>query len=190
MNPTGSIANGYLVDYDSATQQFSHWASFAYPDGLVGQTFLTHFQGISSTEAGVYTLIGDSAQSSAPNLVQASWVSVRRNPDGSFGPAAWVNLNGPGSVPSPSVISGDSVYGNQVVGFALGNNGQVVYQATINTGFQLSNVISGNGGNGIGIYGASGNQIAMNNIGTDVSGTLDRGNRKNGILVTQRRRQM
>ena len=54
----------------------------------------------------------------------------------------------------------------------------------MNTGFQLSNVISGNGGNGIGIYGASGNTIAMNNIGTDSSGTLKRGNAKNGIMVT------
>ena len=45
-------------------------------------------------------------------------------------------------------------------------------------------MISANGGNGIGIYGASGNQIAMNDIGTDASGTLGRGNAKNGILVT------
>ncbi len=50
--------------------------------------------------------------------------------------------------------------------------------------YQLSNVISGNGGNGIGVYGASGNTIAMNNIGTDSSGTLKRGNAENGILVT------
>jgi hypothetical protein len=50
--------------------------------------------------------------------------------------------------------------------------------------YQLSNVISGNGGNGIGVYGASGNTIAMNNIGTDSSGTLKLGNAKNGILVT------
>ena len=54
----------------------------------------------------------------------------------------------------------------------------------MNTGFQLSNVISGNGGNGIGIYGANDNQIAMNYIGTDVTGTLRRGNAGNGILVT------
>ena len=34
-------------------------------------------------------------------------------------------------------------------------------------------MISGNGGNGIGIYGANDNQIAMNYIGTDATGTLD-----------------
>ena len=54
----------------------------------------------------------------------------------------------------------------------------------MNAGFQLSNVISGNLGNGIGIYGASANQIAMNNIGTDVTGTVGRGNAGNGIYVT------
>ena len=69
-------------------------------------------------------------------------------------------------------------------GLYAGDDGTFPMQATINIGFQLSNVISGNGGNGIGIYGASGNQIAMNNIGTDASGTLRRGNAKNGILVT------
>jgi hypothetical protein len=61
----------------------------------------------------------------------------------------------------------------------------VAYQATVNLGAQLSNVISGNRGNGIGIYGATGNRIAMNNIGTDSTGTLRRGNAQNGILLTE-----
>ena len=74
--------------------------------------------------------------------------------------------------------------GNQVVGITIGTAGTSSYQATVNTGFQLSNVISGNGGNGIGIYGSSDNVISMNNIGTDVTGTLRRGNAKSGILVT------
>ncbi len=78
----------------------------------------------------------------------------------------------------------DSVAGNQVVGIVIGTTGEFSYQATVNTAFQLSNVISGNGGNGIGIYGADANVIAMNNIGTDQSGTLNRGNGKSGILVT------
>ena len=86
---------------------------------------------------------------------------------------------------STGLSDADSVAGNQVVGIVIGELGAVIsYQATVNLGFQLSNVISGNGGNGIGIYGADGNQIAMNNIGTDASGTLKRGNAKNGILVT------
>jgi hypothetical protein len=49
---------------------------------------------------------------------------------------------------------------------------------------QDHNVISGNRGNGIAINGSSHNRIMANNIGTDVTGTLDRGNGANGILVT------
>ncbi len=55
----------------------------------------------------------------------------------------------------------------------------------VSASFQLSNVISGNRGNGIGIYGGASNQIAMNYIGTDASGTLNRGNGASGILMTQ-----
>src|SRR4029077_5178916 len=172
------LGQAYLVDYDSATGGFSHWASFSYP---FGANFFTHFEGISSAEKGVYTLVADSVQIGSTNPVQGSWATVRRNTDGSFGPAAWVNLNNPGST-TPS--SANSVYGNQVVGVVLGTSPTVPFQATINTGFQLSNVISGNGGNGIGLYAANQNQIPMNAISTNAAGTVALGNGNNGILVT------
>jgi parallel beta-helix repeat protein len=77
------------------------------------------------------------------------------------------------------------VYGNQVVGIAIGNGAPPVsYQATINVGFQLSNVISGNGGNGIGLYSANNNQVAMNYVGTNTTGLLALGNAGNGIIIT------
>ena len=85
------IGQGYLVDYDSATGQFSHWASFSYPNTPAGTTFLTHFEGISELKNGVYTLAADSAQSgSNGSTPYASFVTVPRNRDGSFGPATWV----------------------------------------------------------------------------------------------------
>lgn len=183
-DPSGNLSNGYMVDYDSATGKFTNWTSFAYPNGAAGQAFVTHFEGISSTESGVYTLNADSLQAGS-NFAQGSWVTVRRNPDRSFGPAVWVDLNYPGVDPTTAITSSNSVAGNQVVGIVISPTGSFSYQATVNTGFQLSNVISGNGGNGIGIYGANDNQIAMNQIGTDATGTLRRGNAKNGILVTQ-----
>ena len=176
-----TLAEGYLVDYDSATGQFTNWTSFADPNGLIGQAFATHFQGISSSEKGVYTLGANTAAAGSSTVLQAEVATVRRNPDGTFGPATWVELNYPNVDASPTA---DAVEGNQVVGIVLASSGIFSYQATINTGFQLSNVISGNGGNGIGIYGADGNTIATNNIGTDASGTLKRGNAANGILVT------
>src|SRR5208337_2445423 len=141
-----TIGQGFLVDYDSATGQFTNWTSFAYPNGLIGQDYITHFEGISSTENGVYTLSADSVQSGSSNLAQGSWVTVQRNPDGSFGAGAWVDLNYPGVDPSTAITSANSVAGNQVVGIVTSGTSGFSYQATIN-GFQLSNVISGNYGN-------------------------------------------
>ena len=110
-------------------------------------------------------------------------MTVRRNTDGSFGPGSWVDLNYPGDArrPSPAPIRWPATRSS---GSSSAPRAAFSYQATVNTGFQLSNVISGNGGNGIGIYGANDNQIAMNDIGTDATGTLRRGNAQNGILVT------
>jgi trimeric autotransporter adhesin len=180
-NQNQPIGSGYLVDYDSATGKFSNWTSFNYP---FGTNFVTHFEGISSVEKGVYTLSADSVQAGTADPVQGSWVSVRRNTDGSFALASWVNLNYTGLDPSTYVASSNAVYGNQVVGVVFGGGTTFSFQATVNIGFQLSNVISGNSGNGIGLYGANGNRIAMNNIGTDITGTLDLGNAGNGILIT------
>lgn len=179
-DPNQPIGQGYLVDYDSVTQAFTHWTTFQYPFGL---NFFTHFEGISSVEPGVYTLNADSAQAGSANLIQGqgSFVTVRRNTDGSFGAGQWLNLDYPGTT---NFTSSDSVYGNQVVGVVFSGATPFAYQATVNIGFQLSNVISGNGGNGIELSGANNNQIAMNYIGTDLTGALDRGNSGNGILLT------
>ncbi|QDU27141.1 hypothetical protein ETAA8_22260 [Anatilimnocola aggregata] len=175
------IGRAYMVDYDAVSGEFSNWASFSSPEGT---NYITHFEGISSVEKGIYTLNADSVQSGTSDPTQGSFVTVHRQDDGTFGPAAWVELNYPEVDPTTNVTSSNSVYGNQVVGLVVGDEGPISYQATINTSFQLSNVISGNGDNGIGLYGALDNQIAMNYIGTDVSGTLDLGNAKNGVLIT------
>jgi trimeric autotransporter adhesin len=177
------IGSGYMVDYDTATNQFTNWKSFEYPNGV---NFVTHFEGISSVEKGVYTLNADSVQAGSGDPVQGSWVTVRRNTDGSFGDAVWVDLNYEGLDPSTNITSSNSVYGYNVVGIVAGGSPTFSYQATINVGFTLSNVISGNGGNGITLHKADDNRIAMNYIGTDVAGTLDLGNAGNGILVTKK----
>jgi parallel beta-helix repeat protein len=177
-----ALSHGYLVDFDAATGRFMHWTSFDAPVANDGSDVITRCEGISSVESGVYTLSADAVSRGSSGPEQGYFATVRRNTDGSFGPAVWVPLDDPGT---PDLTSSNSVYGSQVVG-VVGDDGQVVpFQATVNAGFQLSNVISGNRGNGIGIYGSKDNIIAMNQIGTDVSGTLQRGNRQNGILVTQ-----
>jgi len=159
-----ALAHGYIVDYDSTTGLFTNWASYDYPNG---NNFVTHFEGISSVEPGVYTLNADSVQSGSSNPAQGSWVTVRRNGDGSFGTARWVDLNHTSYNPTTNITSSNAVYGNQVVGVVIGTAGVVSYQATIDT-----------------VITSDGNTIAMNSIGTDATGTLDRGNVGNGIMLT------
>jgi trimeric autotransporter adhesin len=79
---------------------------------------VTHFEGISSTEPGVYTLSADSLQTGSTNAAQGSWVSVRRNSDGTFDKGTWVDLNYPDS--PNSIASSNSVYGYEVVGLVIG----------------------------------------------------------------------
>ncbi|HEY1602374.1 MAG TPA: hypothetical protein VGG64_22420 [Pirellulales bacterium] len=179
------IGTAYIVDYDSATNQFSHWTSVQDPSGT---NLATHFQGISSVQPGVYTLAAGSVLEGSNDPVQGSLVTIVRNADGSFGPAQWVTLNYAGPTPSGAssgtgMTSNNSVFGNQVVGVVAGSS-SFPYQATVDSAFALSNIISANGANGIELDGANDNVAAMNFIGTDITGTLSRGNTLNGVLVT------
>jgi parallel beta-helix repeat protein len=180
-DPEQPLDTAYMVDFDSSTGEFSNWASFNYPGGT---DYVTHFEGISSVEKGVYTLAAVSVDSGSSGDQQGSFVTVRRNADGSFGEAEWVVLDDP-SFPDGDLMA-DSVYGNQMVGIVIDGATITSYQATINSSFQLSNVISGNGGNGINLHKASSSVIAMNYIGTDVTGTVDLGNVQNGIQLTSK----
>ncbi len=172
----------YLVDYDSESKKFSNWKSFDYQNGMTGTNFITHFEGISSAEPGVYQLNADSVESGSSNPSQGSWVTLRRNADRTFSDATWVDLNyGP-----EGITSSNSVYGQNVVGVVIGESDTFSYQATINLGFQLSNVISGNSANGISINGSENNIVAMNYIGSDANGSnaAGFGNGQNGVFIT------
>ena len=181
------IGMASLVDYrpDSLpSQRFSNWRAYSYqsPDQV---TVGTHFMGISSVETGVYTLSGSGYVSG--EIVSSGLATVVRQADGSFGDMAWVNLAPPESVTGVDGLpSANSVYGNAVVGIVLGESGSASYQAEVNVGFQVSNVISGNRGNGVAITGGSDNAVAMNLIGTAFSGQAAVPNRGNGVLVTGR----
>ncbi|HTU24340.1 MAG TPA: right-handed parallel beta-helix repeat-containing protein, partial [Pirellulales bacterium] len=179
-NQNQPLDEAYIVDYNSATGQFSNWASVANP---ADSSYLSHFEGISSTQSGVYTMVAESGPQGSP--LQASLVTIVRNADGSFGTSTWTPLtySGTGEASGQST-TGDSVYGTAVNGIVAGNGTIFAYSGQVNYAFQLSNVISGNGTNGIELNDSPGNTIAMNNIGTDTSGNLARGNGANGILVT------
>jgi hypothetical protein len=176
----GTVGNGYLVNYDSTSDTFSHWTSFSFP-APVGQSAVTHFEGISSVQNGIFTVSADFANTSG---VGSAAMTVVRNIDGSFGTPQWTTISYPGA----QATSNNSIYGNQVVGVATVGNTVLSYQATINSGFQLSNVINSNGTNGIELSSSNNNVIQMNDIGTDVSGNVARANKQNGILVTNRSR--
>jgi hypothetical protein len=175
-NSAGTLGSAYLVNYDSRTGTFSNWTSFSYPT-RAGQAAVTHFEGISSVQKGIFTLSVDFADSSGAG---AAAMSVVRNIDGSFGAPQWTTVSYPGA----QLTSNNSIYGNQVVGVAKVGEVVVSYQATINLGFQLSNIIHSNGANGILLDSSDSNIVQMNHIGTDASGKVARANRQNGILIT------
>jgi trimeric autotransporter adhesin len=124
----GPVAKGFLIDYNVATGKFSNWRSFAGPQGLVGPSVATHFQGIGSPEPGVYTMSAASTDAGSNTVFEASLATVRRNRNGTFSHASWVNLNYPGA---EGIESANSVAGNQVVGIATTSTGTVAYQATV-----------------------------------------------------------
>jgi len=184
-DPEVPIGQGYIVDYDSATNTFSNWTSIDYP---VGVEIASHVQGISSTQKGVYTLAVNSVVIGSSEPVPASLVRIVRNADSSFGTPEWVDLaytDPDTGEPVDGITTADSVYGDAMVGIVISNTPSIFsYQANVNIEFQLSNVISGNLGNGIEITNGDNNSVAMNYLGTDITGLQDLGNRQNGILIT------
>ena len=99
---------------------------------------------------------------------------------------AGVTLNGGGSMLIVGNYIGMGLNGTTVAG--NGGNGLDLNASSGNTiggtTAQNRNIISGNKNNGIFISNSSSNQVVGNYIGTDMTGTLDRGNTGNGILVT------
>jgi len=174
-----SLGRAFLVDYDAATKTFGNWKSFTYPSGDADQEFLTHFQGISGVEEGVYTLAAASTQVGVSTSVIGSLVTVRRGTNGAFGGAEWQDIAYPGA--GASLVT--SVFGDAVTGSAVGSAGAIPFQATVATSYQQSNVIGGNIGNGIAILGATQSRVQMNAIGTSVAGTAAVPNRGQGVLV-------
>ncbi|MCW5737954.1 MAG: hypothetical protein KIS73_27785 [Enhydrobacter sp.] len=107
------------------------------------------------------------------------------------------NADGHGITLKASNITLNNNYvGVALNGAELGNSGDGVYVSATSSGNNIgynpdgtntvSNVISGNGGNGISLHGSLGNTIVSNRIGTSVDGTTAMGNGGNGIWVTDR----
>jgi hypothetical protein len=70
----------FLVDFDSRSRCFKNWTTFTYPE----RNIVTHFQGISAVpdRRNFYQLAADSADISATNITQGSWVEIKRETPG------------------------------------------------------------------------------------------------------------
>jgi hypothetical protein len=123
---TGAGA-GFLVDFNSSTGSFTHWQSISYPNAEAGSDAVTHIEGISSVKPGVYTLSGDSYPSDSFSTGQGLFVTIHRDPNGTFGSPKFVKIN---YTNATGITSANSVYGNQVVGIVVGDN-PPPYQATV-----------------------------------------------------------
>jgi Ca2+-binding RTX toxin-like protein len=91
----------------------------------------------------------------------------------------------------PTNANNTAILGN-IIGLAVDGSTPIGGQgvAGIYSGFTsgtwiAQNVISGNSGGGIRLRGGSGNRVEGNLIGTDQTGTLDRGNAGHGIWVSE-----
>jgi len=100
-----------------------------------------------------------------------------------------VSIGGTGT--EGNIISGNYIGLDATGGLPLGNGGDGVRLSSGTSGIVIGgdtagegNVISGNGGNGVGIWGmAHLNTIQGNYIGTDASGIKDVGNGGSGVLL-------
>lgn len=111
------LTQGYVVDYNANTEQFSNWTSFNYNNTPSTDVF-THFEGITSDGNGGYNL----AAGWYNGAIGASFVHITRNSDGSFNPqATWINVNYPNS--QPSTTTADTVYQNYLLGVYQGSGG-------------------------------------------------------------------
>lgn len=183
----GPLGQGFIVTYNARTGEFSDWQSYALRNDQ-RPNLITHFEGISyNAAADSYTLVATALDLTTGQSVNGALLSVQRQPDGRQGASFWTDLDasslaGPGA---GGITVPTSVADYASTGLFLGTDGSTSFY-TAQTRFEtdLANVIGANLGNGIGLYGADANRIAMNRIGTSADGLRALGNGANGILLT------
>lgn len=112
----GKISQAFLVDYNSKTKQTSNLKSFSYKNETT-LSIITHFEGITIAKDNGYNMPSDWITLNGEKS-GASFVSVSRNADGSFGEANWVDIDFPDS----TVTSANTVYRNNILGIYVIEN--------------------------------------------------------------------
>ncbi|MEO8533363.1 MAG: hypothetical protein ABI441_06425 [Flavobacterium sp.] len=106
----GKLSQAFLVDYNAKRKQISNLKSFSYKNETA-LSIITHFEGITASKDNGYNMPSDWITINGDGN-GASFVSVARNSDGSFGEADWVDIDFPNS----SVTSANTVYKNNLLG--------------------------------------------------------------------------
>ena len=102
---------GYVVDYCDG--EFINWQSYNYNNS---KGLITHFEGISGTDDGKYSLATDSI---SDGKEIASIAHIKRRSNGKFSSKAkWEEV----SVPNQSTNSANSIAGTTVIGVASSNS--------------------------------------------------------------------
>lgn len=112
----GKLSQAFLVDYNSKTKKISNLKSFSYKNETV-LSIITHFEGITVSKDNGYNMPSDWITANGEGS-GASFVSVSRNADGSFGEANWVDIDFPNS----SATSANTVYRNNLLGVYVVKN--------------------------------------------------------------------
>ena len=114
----GGVDAGFITDWDSSTHQTSNFTTLNYnnsPLNLVG----THFEGITTDDAGGYNLAGDWQYNAQPGTFP-SFAHISRNDAGGFTASStqWTSF---AYYPGSSWTSANTVYKNYVLGlFEMG----------------------------------------------------------------------
>lgn len=99
----------YIVDWNPTTQQFSNFTSVYYHNDPT-TTKYTHFEGITTDDAGGYYLAanwGDTSGAKGGSLVQ-----ITRNATRGFNTPTWTDVNYPGA----AFTSANTVYRKNILG--------------------------------------------------------------------------
>jgi hypothetical protein len=122
LNRLGADA-GYLALYDSTFSTVLDVKKYQYEDEPLS-AFISHFDGIVGVNGG-YNLTGD--QINLTTNEQFGFFASVQVVDGKFTTASWESIVYPGS----TATSGNTVYGNSVLGVYAGEDGSSSYIATV-----------------------------------------------------------
>ena len=119
------IGKAFIADYNSETNTFFNWTSISFGDNLV-----THFEGISRSSNGTYSISADVLDLQVSTLPVGYFLRIDRNLNNSF----LYNLSNAVKLvyDETGFASSNSVADNKIVGLYIGNdNTKISFQAEI-----------------------------------------------------------